>query len=362
MKELKYFDIQILLITTAIVGIGSVLIYSAASGGVAYMQKQLVFACIGLLFGFLVSSIPSNLLEKSTRKLYLLNLILLTLVLIIGTNINGAKRWIDLGFMNLQPSEIAKILVIICLAVYLHSRKDEIKTPKVFYGSLLYIVVPLLLIFKEPDLGTSLVLIAIWFTMNLVMGTDIKNIIVCMLIGVCLISFAWFTPGILKDYQRQRIMTFVNPEADSLGSGYHVTQSKIAIGSGGITGKGFLEGSQRKLEFIPEQHTDFIFTVMGEEWGLRGCLTLLLLYALLIYRFIYVMLVTEDFIGRAMVAGITGMFLFHIFVNIGMTLGIMPVTGVPLILVSYGGTSLLTSLIAIGIVEGVAMRRNTITF
>ena len=358
----KKLDISVIIITLAIISIGNLLIFSAASGGIYYMQKQIIYFCVGAALSFVFFLIPSTAYEKLASKLYGLNFIILSLVLIIGTNINGARRWFSLGFMNLQPSELSKIFIIICLSVYLYRRRNQIKEPKTFWSSLLYVIIPTALIFKEPDLGTSIVIMTIWFVMNFIMGTDIKNIIVCILIFATLISCVWFIPGVLKPYQRDRIVSFVNPEGDSLDSGYHVAQSKIAIGSGEIKGKGFLKGGQRKLKFIPEQHTDFIFTVLGEEWGFFGAVFLLILYGLLIYRFLVIAIATQDFIGKGIVIGVTAMFVFHIFINIGMTLGIMPVTGLPLALVSYGGTSLITNLIAIGLVENVAYHSNSDNF
>ncbi len=195
-----------------------------------------------------------------------------------------------------------------------------------------------------------------------VMGTDIKNILIFAAVGVLLALVAWNTPGLMKDYQKNRVITFINPAADPLGSGYHVTQSRIAIGSGQMLGKGFLKGTQRELNFIPEQHTDFIFTVVGEETGFVGASTLVLLYFVMLWRGLNIMMATEDSTGRAIAAGVVGMFLFHIFVNIGMTVGIMPVTGVPLPLVSYGGSSLMANMIAVGLLEGISMRRHRINF
>ncbi|MBQ7257314.1 MAG: rod shape-determining protein RodA [Abditibacteriota bacterium] len=358
----KYINLIIILITLLIITIGNLLIFSSASGGPHYMHKQILFTCVGIILGLCTFSIPTKIFEKFTPYIYLLNLAMLISVLFLGTNINGARRWFNLGFMNFQPSELSKILIIICLSVFLFKRKDRIDKPSTFWYSLIYTAIPTLLIFKEPDLGTSIVFIAVWFIINLFLGTSFKNVIVFILI-ICVLSFVtWFVPGVLKPYQKERLTTFLNPEADILDSGYHVTQSKIAIGSGGMTGKGYLKGGQRALKFIPEQHTDFIFTVLGEEEGFVGGAILLILYTLLFMCFLYVALTTPDLIGKGIVVGISGMFMFQIFTNIGMTLGIMPVTGLPLILVSYGGTSLITSLMAIGIILGISYRNKQTDF
>ncbi len=262
-----------------------------------------------------------------------------------------------MGGFQIQPSEFAKVILIIALAVFLVKRLETIGSFKTFVHSFIYLAVPMLLIFKQPDLGTSLVLIAIWTAMVFVMGTDIKNIVIFVGTLAVLVAAVWLMPHFLKPYQRNRLITFVNPSADPLGSGYHVAQSRIAIGSGQLTGKGLLKGTQRELSFIPEQHTDFIFTVVGEEMGFVGAVGLLALYFTLIWRGLVIMSVTEDTTGRAIAAGIVGMFIFHIFVNMGMTLGIMPVTGVPLPMFSYGGSSLMANMMAIGLLEGIGMRK-----
>jgi len=350
---MKRLDFPLILSTILILVISNFLIFSSASGGINFMEKQITYSIIGIVLSIGVFFIPINIYEKIAGRLYLFNFIILFLVLLIGININGAKRWFNLGFMNFQPSELAKILIIICLSVYLYRRSNHIESSKVYWGSFLYVLIPVLLILKEPDLGTSLVIIFIWFMTNLCLGTKSRNIIISILLFLVLISSVWFIPGILKPYQRERIITFVNPEADTLNTGYHVTQSKIAIGSGGPLGKGFLQGGQRALNFIPEQHTDFIFTVVGEEWGLLGCSILLFLYLVLIYRIILIALETRDLLSKGIVMGICSMFVFQLFTNIGMTLGIMPVTGIPLIFVSYGGTSLICNLLAIGLILGI---------
>ena len=233
---------------------------------------------------------------------------------------------------------------------------------KTFVHSLMYLGVPMLLIFKQPDLGTSLVLLAIWMTMIFIMGTDIKNVILFALAGLVMIVVAWEVPGIMKDYQKKRVITFIDPAADPRGSGYHVTQSRIAIGSGQIMGKGFLHGTQRELSFIPEQHTDFVYTVVGEEMGFVGAIAVLMLYFMVLWRGLAIMAATEDSTGRAIAAGIVGMFMFHIVVNVGMTIGIMPVTGVPLPMFSYGGSNMMANMMAIGLLEGISMRRHRINF
>ena len=364
-RYLKNIDWALFGATIAIVAFGCAMIYSASSGGACasgYVEKQIVWALLGLVGAIIAASVTTTSLQRQAGKCYGLSVILLAAVLVMGHSSKGAQRWISLGPVQIQPSEFAKLMLIVALAVFLVRRQEEIRTLKTFALSFVYLAIPVGLIFKQPDLGTSFVLIAIWFSMVFVMGTDLKNIALFVGLGLAMGLIAWNTPGLMKDYQKQRVITFVNPAADPLGSGYHVMQSRIAIGSGQITGKGFLRGTQRKLSFIPEQHTDFIFTVVAEELGFVGAGALVLLYFIVVWRGLNVMASTEDPLGRAIAAGVVGMLLFHIFVNIGMTLGIMPVTGVPLPFFSYGGSSLMANLMAIGLLEGISMRRHKISF
>lgn len=364
-RLLRNFDLTLMIVTLAIITYGCAMIYSASAGGamgLGYLERQVVWAVVGLLGAAIMASIDHSVYSRFGGKLYWATLIMLAAVLLLGDSSKGAQRWIEFGPARIQPSEFAKIMLIIALAVFLVSREREIHSFKTFALSFLYLLPPMVLIFKQPDLSTSLVLVAIWLSMVYVMGTSVRNILVCVVGAVVLGLIVWNVPGLMKDYQKQRIISFVNPTADPLGSGYHVTQSRIAIGSGQILGRGFLQGTQRKLRFIPEQHTDFIFTVVGEETGFVGAAGLLLLYFALLWRALNIMSTTEDSTGRAIAAGIIGMFAFHILVNVGMTMGIMPVTGVPLPMFSYGGSSLMANLLAIGLLEGISMRRHRISF
>lgn len=364
-RYLKDFDYTLMLAVIIILGFGCVAIYSASGGGVngtKYLEKQAIWALVGLVAAAVCASVPTGMLQRQAGRLYKLTVFLLALVLFMGRSSKGAQRWVEVAGFQVQPSEFAKIALIIALAVFLVRRQDEIRSVKTFLHSFLYLAFPTVLIFKQPDLGTSLVLMAIWVTMLFVMGTGRRNILLFFAAGILAGALLWNTPGLMKEYQKDRVRSFFNPAADPLGSGYHVTQSRIAIGSGQLTGKGFMKGTQRKLRFIPEQHTDFIFTAIGEEMGFAGAGFLLLLYFGVVWRALNIMASTEDSVGRAMAAGIVGMFVFHIFVNIGMTVGIMPVTGVPLPFFSYGGSSLVANMMAVGLLQGISMRRHRISF
>lgn len=360
----KNFDFALLGITLALIAYSCAMIYSASAGGRAgtgFIERQVMWAVLGIIGAFIVASIDHTVYHRYAGHLYGFTIAILVAVFAVGHATKGAQRWIGFGPIQVQPSELAKITMIIALAVFMVSRQDQIRKLSTFTKSFIYLAIPMGLIFKQPDLGTSLVLISIWLVMSFVMGTDLKNILLCIAAGTVLMTVAW-NCGVMKDYQKMRVITFINPSADPRGSGYHVTQSRIAIGSGQFLGKGFMKGTQRELNFIPEQHTDFIFTVVGEEMGFAGAVVLLLLYFGLLWRGLTIMSAAEDSTGRAIAAGVIGMFFFHIVVNIGMTLGIMPVTGVPLPMFSYGGSSLMANMLAIGLLQGISMRRHRINF
>ncbi|MDH7603107.1 MAG: rod shape-determining protein RodA [Armatimonadota bacterium] len=362
-RYIRNFDFVLALATATILVFGCLAIYSAAgTKATYYVERQLVYALIGILGAIIAASIDHETYHRYAGKLYGWTIVLLLFVLKFGHQSKGAVRWIALGPFQFQPSEFAKVVMVICLAIFFATRQDQIREFKTVVLSLLYIAVPMLLIFKQPDLGTSLTLIAIWVVTAFVAGVDAKHLLAFGLFAVLLGVAAWYVPGVMKDYQKARLVSFINPNADPLGSGYHVIQSRIAIGSGRFLGKGYLKGTQRKLRFIPEQHTDFIFTVVGEELGFVGAVGLVALYFIFLWRALDIMAAAEDARGRLIAAGIVGMFLFHIFVNLGMTLGIMPVTGVPLPFFSYGGSSLVTALIAVGLLEGISIRRHKISF
>ena len=354
----------LLLLLTAISVCGIFAIFSAAGGGkfaFSLLQKQIGGALIGLVMLAIAAALDDNFLPRISGWIYRLTVIMLLIVDIFGRHSHGAQRWITIGPIDIQPSEPAKVAIIITLSVLLVRHYDEIGDLRTVLKSLAHVALPLFLIFKQPDLGTSLVLGTIWVGVSLAAGVRAKHI-TWVVVGVIVLgAIAWNT-GIIKEYQKARLTSCFNPAADPRGSGYHIRQSRIAIGSGQVKGLGYRQGTQSQLNFIPEQHTDFIFTVVGEELGFAGSAMLLGLYLLMVWRGLYILSATEDTLGRAISAGIVGMFMFHIVVNVGMTLGIMPVTGVPLPMFSYGGNSLVTNLMAIGLLAGIGMRKHKIAF
>ena len=287
------------------------------------------------------------------------NLILLILVMLVGQTALGAQRWIALGPISIQPSEFSKLIMIIALAAMLEKRGGKINTITDLAPVAAYVGVPFLLVLKQPDLGTSLVFLAIFFGMVFVAGVRLRLLLGIFGAGLAAMPVLWH---FLKDYQKMRIMVFMDPNVDPLGAGYHIIQSKIAIGSGMLFGKGLFGGTQSQLNFLPENHTDFIFSVVGEELGFVGCAILLLLYLVVLWRGIRIAQDASDMFGRLLAVGITSMIAFHVLINVGMTMGIMPVTGIPLPLMSYGASSLTTNIMAIAILLNIQLRRQKLLF
>jgi rod shape determining protein RodA len=355
------FDRRLLLMVllTALVGIANM--YSAtsswSSAATPVYVKQLYWLSGGLILAGAVAAIDYRHLEHLGYLFYFLNLLLLLMVLLFGRTSMGATRWIDLGIFNLQPSEVMKIVIIITLSCYF-SRQDYLlgyrfKDLLVPFGIL---GLPALLIMKQPDLGTAMIVIFIGLTMALFAGIRLQTLAALTILAVGAAIGGWFK---LREYQKERILTFLNPERDPLGSGYHIIQSKIAVGSGGILGKGFMQGTQSQLSFLPERHTDFAFSVFAEEWGFAGCLALLALYLLMVIWGIYVARNASDPFGMFLAFGVSAMLFWHIVINLGMVIGLLPVVGVPLPLFSYGGTSMITTMIGVGLLLNVSMRRFT---
>lgn len=345
-------------------GIGVLVLYATAfqssAGGVPVdTRNQIVFALIGLVAMFLVANIDYRVWRQFTPILYAVALILLVMVEVVGTKALGATRWISLGFFQFQPSELVKLVLIIVLAKFLSKHYDAMRRPGFLLASLAYTVVPMVLVLAQPDLGTGIVLVVIWLSMVLASRVRLAHLVVMALLAISLLPLGL---QFLQPYQRARLGTFLNPTADPLGSGYNVVQSTIAVGSGQWFGRGLAAGSQSQLNFLPSQHTDFIFAVLAEKMGFVGSILLLLIFAFLLLRAILIAYRAQDRFGMLLSVGISAMLLFHLFINVGMNLGILPVTGIPLPFVSYGGTSLLVAMISIGILESVAIRHKKIQF
>ena len=363
-RIVKAIDPYLLAAVLSISVFGLVVINSASgmlnssSAHVAKQSAALALGGVGLLG---LALLDYRTVARASRYLYIANLALLVLVLVLGREAKGAQRWIPIGPFNLQPSEFAKLLLIVTLANHLSRAGESIMTVAGLARSALHVGIPALLIFRQPDLGTSLVVVTIWFGMTYMAGAKWWHLLLCVLALAGAACVLWHSDA-LKPYQKQRLVSFLNPDADPQGSGYHIRQSRIAIGSGQLFGKGLYRGTQKQLRFVPESHTDFIFTVVGEEMGFVGCVGLLGLYLLLIWRALRIATVCEDLLGQLIAGGVAVLFLFHVVVNVGMTLGMMPVTGVPLLLFSYGPSSVLSNLLAVGVLQSIHIRRLKLMF
>jgi len=327
---------------------GIFMLYSASGGSFSpWASKQLLYFTIFFPIMILIALIDIKIWFKLSYFIYLAGLGLLLLVNFKGHTAMGATRWIRIGSFTIQPSEIMKVCLIIGLAKYFYNRKkQEIKQNKYLIIPILMIIVPCALIIKQPDLGTALILAIIGITILFAVGVQWWKFVASGILSLSAIPFLW--RYFLHDYQKRRILIFFNPEADPLGSGYNITQSKIAIGSGGFFGKGYLKGTQGQLAFLPEKQTDFIFTMLSEELGFIGGAVVIILYSLIIGYALTIGIKCRHTYGRVIAVGFTSMIFFHAFINIAMVMGILPVVGAPLLLLSYGGTITMVSLIGFG--------------
>jgi rod shape determining protein RodA len=340
-----------------LVGVGLVTLFSASDQNVARVTSQAASLGFALVLMWIVANIPPQTLARSAVPLYVLGVLMLIAVAQYGIVVNGSKRWLNLGVARIQPSELMKIALPLVLAWYFQKFEGRIRW-KDFVIAAVLIVVPVYLIKRQPDLGTALLIAASGFYVLFLAGLSWK-IIVGLTVGAGAVAPLLWTH--LHGYQRERILSFIDPSRDPLGAGYHSTQASIAIGSGGVVGKGWLNGTQTHLDFLPERHTDFIFAVFGEEFGLIGNGLLLFLYVLLIGRAMVITANASTLFARLLAGSVTLMFFTYAFVNMGMVSGILPVVGVPLPLVSYGGTALVSLFIGLGILMSVQAHRKLVS-
>ena len=361
----RHLDPTLLLVTLCLTAYGGLMVYSATvhkqiEAGLdpnLFLKRQLIFMIVGVAALLVLSVFDYRYLGGLAFVVYGVTVAALIIVLTpLGEEQAGATRWISFGPFQMQPSEFTKISLILSVSAYLAGRKGEVRARDVALCVVL-VAVPSLLVYVEPDLGTTLVFVAILGGLLLVGGTKLRHLVALVAIGTVGLVVV-LQAGLLKDYQLQRLTAFLDPNPDVQSVGYNLTQSKIAIGSGGITGKG-LEGknTQTSLDFVPEQHTDFIFTAVGEQLGFVGSASLLGLFAFLIWRALRIATLSRDLYGTLVAVGIATLWAFQIFVNVGMTMGIMPITGIPLPFISYGGSSLVTNFAAVGVLLNIHMRR-----
>lgn len=318
--------------------------------------KQAAWIGIGLLAMAALALLNYQWLMHMQGWIYVVNLLALVAVLFVGREINGAKSWIIVGPVSLQLSELSKIAVLVSLAAFLTRRQERITEFKTLFWSLLYLLPPLLLIMKQPDFGTMLATVSIWFGMAFFGGARLRHLGLVALVGILAFSAAW-KGGILKPHQKERLAVFLNPDAAPREGGYQLKQSQIAIGGGQVTGQGWGQGMQNRARYVPENSTDFIFTVVGEELGFAGGATLLVLYLALLFRTSTLATTTENYFGVLLCGGFTALLAFHCIVNLGMTMRVMPITGVPLPFFSYGGSSFLAFSMGAGLLQSVAVHR-----
>ncbi len=387
-RLLKRLDWALLAAVLGLCLYGLLMIYAATRPADAagltppseFVRKQALWLLVGIAACAFTIFFDYERIARWHLPIYALVGILLLLVFKIGLSPTGAASWIGLGGFRLQPSELAKIAVILSLASFLSHRTDAIRGLRTVLTSLFIPAAPVLLVLLQPDFGTALVIIAIWFGALYLAGARGRHLTAVFLCGIILFALMWnldrlplervrppalakaLAQACLKDYQKRRLTIFLNPRADPLGAGYHVIQSRLAVGSGKITGRGLFRGTQSRLRFIPERHTDFIFSVVGEELGLLGGIAMLSLYLLIFWRGLRIAIRARDPLGSLLAAGALSLLIFHTLVNLGMSVGLMPITGLPLPFVSYGGSNLLASFVAFGLLQNVHMRRDKIIF
>lgn len=358
-RLIKHIDYSLIFLVLVLCFLGLLVIYSTTQPEISneedmqFTKRQLLYILVGLFLCFIVATIDYHQLEKIAIPIYILAIIMLVYVLLFGKTMGGSRRWIKVAGFDFQPSEFAKIALIIFLADFLSRQKDKLSNFLYFLLPFLFTGVLMLLITKQPDLGTAIVFLAIVLFMIYVAGIEWKYILMISLLLVASFPVLW---SFLKDYQRKRIIFFLNPELDPLGAGYNIIQSKVAIGSGGLLGQGLFSGIQSQLKFLPAQHTDFVFAVIGEELGFFGALLLLSLFILLLWKGIKIAQEAPDLLGTFLATGVVAFMFFHIFINIGMVMGLVPATGLPLPFISYGGTFMITNFIGIGLLLNVHLR------
>ncbi len=357
-RLVQNFDWLLVGLVFAITAVGIVNLYSAGYNrgeGTPLYIKQLYWLAVGLALMLLTLFYDYRHLEKLGYPLYLLSVVLLVGVMVAGKMVSGSRRWLPLGPFAFQPAELAKIAIILVLATYFNrrSRLEKMRLKELLVPGLL-VLVPVGLIIKQPDLGSGILVTLVAATMTLFVGVYWRTLAALALTLALSSPLIW---SLLKDYQRQRVLTFLNPEQDPLGAGYHILQSMIAVGSGRFWGKGFLQGTQSQLYFLPEQHTDFVFSVFAEEWGFVGSVVLLLLFTGLTLWGLQVARDCKERFGQLLALGVTALIFWQMFINLCMVTGFLPVVGIPLPLFSYGGSSLITTLLGVGFLLNIRMRR-----
>ncbi|MFA5777824.1 MAG: rod shape-determining protein RodA [Parcubacteria group bacterium] len=357
LKKIFIFDWVLVAAVLFLTGISLLALYGISAAGfneANIIWKQLFFAFVGISAMAFFSRIDYHYLRSYSRPIYFTTVIVLILVLLLGNRVHGTSGWLGLGIFNVQPVEFAKVALIIFLASFISSKKIVLGEAVQLVASMILTAVIVFLVIKQPDFGSAMVLLGIWIGMAFFSGINKKILAVLLGIGILAGAATWFN---LADYQKARIVSFANPEFDIKGSGYNVFQSIVSVGSGGMTGKGIGQGSQSQLDFLPESHTDFIFATVTEELGFLGAMLVLFLYAVLFYQMRKIALLAPDNFGYLLTSGIMIMLFTQLLINIGMNIGLVPVAGIPLPFLSYGGSSLVACFVAVGIVLNIYNKR-----
>ena len=362
-RRLRNFDFVLFLASLALVAYGVVLIYSGSlpsyeSTGATLSHpvvRQIAFAAVGIVIMLLLTRADYHLLGYGATGLYMAAMAALVFVLMVSSAVYGARRWIEIAGTPVQPSEITKLVLIIVMAKYLTDRQEQIGQLKTFLASLGIALVPIILVFAEPDLGSAVIFVAIWLAMIIIAGARSRHIL--GLFASFAVAMPFVLIGLINDYQRERIATFLDPGKDPLGSGFNTLQAEIGIGSGGLFGKGLTHGTQTQLDYLRTQTTDYIFSVLGEELGFVGAVVLFALFVLLLWRGLRTATSCPDPFGRLLATGIVTFILFQVFINIGVNIRLLPVTGIPLPFISQGGSSLITLFIALGILQSIRVHQ-----
>lgn len=349
-----HLDLPLLLLLALLAGVGLFVLYSGSGQSHYYVEHQLINYAVGFTVMLILAQVPPRLLDRWAFLPYCGGVVLLVGVLVFGIGAKGAQRWLEIAGFRFQPSEILKAAVPLMLASYLGGRSLPPRFKHVLFA-LVFIAIPPVLVILQPDLGTAILIAASGFFVLFLAGLPKRYLLFAGIAATAVLPLMWFY--VLHDYQQQRILTMFNPEADKLGAGWNIIQSTIAIGSGGLHGKGWMLGTQSQLDFLPESHTDFIIAVLAEEFGLVGVMLLMTLYLLIIVRCIIICLRAQSMFGRLLAGSITLTFFVYVFVNMGMVSGILPVVGVPLPLVSYGGTSIVTLMLGFGMLMSVSTEK-----
>jgi rod shape determining protein RodA len=363
----QHFDFVLFGATLILVILGMALIYSATVASTppgedwwdTFLVRQMIYAVVGTGLMLVVSFTDYSIFANVNHLIYALTILSLILVYAVGQISFGAQRWIDLGVFQLQPSEIAKVLLVIVLAKFLADRQDQLKRLPYLLLSLVYVAVPIIFIYIQPDLGTAIVLGVSWLAMVLMTGVRARHLGIMAALGLIASPVMWFS---LHGYMRERIFVFFNPDRDPLGAGYNLNQARIAVGSGGWLGQGFARGSQSQLHFLRVRHTDYIFSVLGEELGFVGIVLVLILFLVVLWRILRVSEMARDTFGRLIASGIATVIAFQVIANIGMNVGLLPSSGVPLPFMSYGGSALIALLIGEGVVQNIIIRHKRLEF